>query len=328
MNYIGERILFALRNRYERYIYNDTSHLDRIADPDIASEIIYNELSSEKPSMICRFGNTEFNTILNYLSIQSGKKNVFDLIKGKQDAWWWRKDILYNIQELSGFFPSSAEYVEKFCNELINEIDDIDILASWINKETVFENQLNKIPRIFLPYLEPYWSKNPWSRILEDKRVLVVHPFAKQIEYQYNNHRCDLFEDKSVLPSFQLETIPAVQSLGGENNGFKSWFDALDFMKEKIGSKNFDICLIGCGAYGMPLAHHVKKMGKKSVHLAGALQLLFGIKGSRWESPSYGVCEWGLPYGFYTNLINEYWKKPGEAGQPQNFKNVEGACYW
>lgn len=42
---------------------------------------------------------------------------------------------------------------------------------------------------------------------------------------------------------------------------------------------DYDICLIGCGAYGFPLAAHAKRKGKKAVHLGGALQLLFGIKG-------------------------------------------------
>ena len=42
--------------------------------------------------------------------------------------------------------------------------------------------------------------------------------------------------------------------------------------------KNFDIALIGCGAYGFPLAAFVKGIGKKAVHIGGPLQLFFGIK--------------------------------------------------
>ena len=130
------------------------------------------------------------------------------------------------------------------------------------------------------------------------------------------------------MPSFQLKTIKAVQSLADEQTDFNDWFEALDFMKAEIDKVDYDICLIGCGAYGFPLAAHVKRMGKKGFHYGGALQLLFGIRGKRWEDPSYGVKEWGIPYGFYSNLMNEHWIRPGTAAMPKNAKVVEGACYW
>jgi hypothetical protein len=100
-------------------------------------------------------------------------------------------------------------------------------------------------------------------------------------------------------------------------------------MEDEIDKHEYDVCLIGCGAYGMPLAAHVKRQGKKAVHLGGVLQLLFGIKGNRWEDPYYAVKEWGVPVGAYANLVNRpYWIKPGEYGRPKNADNVEGACYW
>lgn len=71
-----------------------------------------------------------------------------------------------------------------------------------------------------------------------------------------------------------------------------------------------------------------KKMGKQAIHLGGVLQLLFGIKGNRWENPNYGVKEWGIPYGSYSNLINDFWIKPSDKEKPQQSDQVEGACYW
>jgi hypothetical protein len=55
---------------------------------------------------------------------------------------------------------------------------------------------------------------------------------------------------------------------------------------------------------------------------------LFGIRGKRWEDPNYGVKEWGIPTGFYSDLMNEHWKRPGNAAMPTNAQVVEGACYW
>ena len=53
--------------------------------------------------------------------------------------------------------------------------------------------------------------------------------------------------------------------------------------------------------------------------MAGVTQLLFGIKGKRWED--YVV--WP-----YMNLFNDHWVRPGASEKPKNATVVEGACYW
>ena len=136
-------------------------------------------------------------------------------------------------------------------------------------------------------------------------------------------------KNSEILTEFKsLQVIKAVQTLGEGDNRFKDWFEALEFMQSEIDKIDYDICLIGCGAYGFHLAAHVKRNGKKGIHMGGALQLLFGIKGKRWEDPNYGVKQWNIPYGFYSKLINEHWVRPDEKDKPRNAQIVEGACYW
>lgn len=209
---------------------------------------------------------------------------------------------------------------------MLQDIPEVDILGSWLAGEQLFEKELKNADKVHLRLLEPYWAENHWSRALEGKKILIVHPFAKDIEQQYQKR--DLLFEKNILPTFQLTTIQAVQSVAGEKTEFVDWFEALEFMKAEIDKVDYDICLIGCGAYGFPLAAHVKRMGKKGFHYGGALQLLFGIKGKRWEDPNYGVEVWGIPNGFYTNLMNEHWIRPEGNNKPKNAQVVEGACYW
>lgn len=54
------------------------------------------------------------------------------------------------------------------------------------------------------------------------------------------------------------------------------WYYLKFYFAMKI---NFDTAIIGCGAYGMPLAAQIKNAGRQAIHLGGAVQLLFGIKG-------------------------------------------------
>jgi hypothetical protein len=145
---------------------------------------------------------------------------------------------------------------------------------------------------------------------------LVVHPFAESIRRQYAR-RERLFADPSVLPDFQLKTLQAVQSIGGQSRGFADWFEALDWMEQQMAAEDFDVAIIGAGAYGLPLAAHAKRLGRKAVHLGGATQILFGIRGRRWDE-----------HPFISQLYNPFWVRPLPEETPPNYTDVESGCYW
>lgn len=327
MNIFIELLLRRLRFLYLRK-HPKYYSLEREIDPQKSSDIIYDLLCSPNSCMIARYGMVEFNCLLNYLGVRHGKKDYCGFIEGKVFPWWWTRETIFKMTNNAGFFPSTPGNLGRFSKLLLEDTKDLDVLASWINDEKTLEQDLQKVKKIFLPYLEPYWSKEPWTKALKGKNVLVVHPFSSLIEQQYKEKRKYLFKNEKVLPEFNLITFKAIQSMGGDGNGFNSWFEALQWMKSEISKIEFDICIIGCGAYGFHLAAHVKRLGKKAIHMGGATQLLFGIRGKRWDDVNYGVNEWGLPSGFYVDLVNEYWVRPGEAERPKNADSVENACYW
>ena len=163
--------------------------------------------------------------------------------------------------------------------------------------------------------IEPYFWQSPWSAALKGKKVLVVHPFTESIKRQYSQARDHLYADPDILPEFELLTVKAVQSLG-QRNVSAVWFKALDSMKSQIEQHNFDIALLGAGAYGLPLTAHIKRMGKMAIYTGGATQILFGIKGKRWENrPSF------------SKLFNSYWVSPLPAEVPESVK-TKNPDYW
>lgn len=319
-----------LRNFRDQIFGEKRRYLSCEHDPNKAADIIIKLLESPNPCMIARFGSTELYCLTNYLAYKKGFiRSFFPFIFANGEPWWIMPQRVRDLINNSGFFSAyEDQQIESFCELMLSDIKYLDVLGSWVHKECLIEDQLININKIFLPYLEPYYATIPWTMMLKGKKVLVVHPFANQIKRQYYQNRTKIFKHNDILPDFRLEVIAAVQSLGGEANGFHTWFEALQSMKDEIDKVNYDICIIGCGAYGFHLAAHVKRSGKKAIHLGGATQLLFGIKGNRWENPMYGVKEWGLPYGFYTDMFNDYWVKPGSEGRPRNAEEVEGACYW
>lgn len=330
MNNITIVILKALRKGYQKIIRTTRVPYDMgITNPDEASKVIYNLLASGKPCMIARYGAFELATTINYLGVTSFHPSAWKFIKGEQPEWWWNKNLMRYMQTNAGFFPSTDENLMKFGKLMVEDSLQVDVLGSWLPDEKIIIPYMKEdVKRCSLLLLEPYWSSTPWSRILEGKRVVVVHPFAESIRKQYEENREHLFKNKEVLPQFcSLRVVKAVQSLGGECNGFKDWFEALEWMKNEIDKEEYDICLIGCGAYGFPLAAHVKRTGHQAVHLGGALQLLFGIKGKRWENPEYGVNVF-RKQGCYPALFNQYWIRPTSSIIPTYAKQVEGGCYW
>lgn len=286
---------------------------------DYANDLIYKYLKSDKPCMIARFGGFELNSLVNYLGVNNKNKSIIKYIKGQQPEMWWNKSTLKYLHTNAGFFPNDIRYVEKFCEQMLNDIPEIDVLGSWLKEERFVFKELINTKRVVLEDLEPFFSINPWTKALEGKKVLIIHPFTETIEKQYEKRNL-LFEN-NLLPKFELITLKAVQSIAGEKTEFNNWFEALDSMKAKIDAIDYDICIIGAGAYGFPLAAHVKRRGKKGFHLGGVTQLLFGIKGRRWvDNP--------ILYYPYVNLFNDHWTYPLQVNKPMRAKKVEDACYW
>ena len=139
-----------------------------------------------------------------------------------------------------------------------------------------------------------------------------------------------LFSNKDILPDFDLIVYKAIQSVSDCEVPYNDWFEALNTMEKDINEIDFDICLLGCGAYGLPLAASIKRNGKKAFHIGGGLQLLFGIKGKRWDRDDYGK-EHNLPFLFekpYKSLYNEYWVRPSLSETPNNVEKADRASYW
>ena len=219
----------------------------------------------------------------------------------------------------TGFFPvDDKKLLEKFSEFYLKSTESIDLMGVWNSSEyegNAISEFCSQATLANMTSLEPYYFENPWSAALNGKKVLVIHPFAKTIEKQYAKHS-QLFENKYVLPDFDLIMFKAENTIFGHEK-FKNWFEVFDHSCEQIAKIEFDVAIIGAGAYGLPFAAFVKKMGKQAVHMAGATQILFGIKGKRWDE-----------HPTISKLYNEHWVRPDEEETPKDHLKVEKGCYW
>lgn len=287
----------------------DKQFVDRdIISIENANDIIYELIASGKPFMLARLGETEVRAIADALGIRLGAKRNAD------------KERLKRLYNNAGVFPYGEDMEIRFMEYYCRFLSEADVLGVWntfmqdyiIDKYVGLNTILTE-----LKSLEPYYNKLPWSRALQGKKVLVIHPFSESIKKQYLK-REQLFDNNDILPEFELTTLQAVQTIAGcKDDRFNNWFEALDYMYDEAMKRDFDVAILGCGAYGFPLAARIKKAGKQAIHLGGATQILFGIKGTRWDN-----------HPFISKLYNSNWIRPDESEKPTNSGSVENSCYW
>ena len=86
---------------------------------------------------------------------------------------------------------------------------------------------------------------------------------------------------------------------------------------KQIKKIDFDIAILGCGAYGHMLCHKIDtELKKDAIYVGGSIQTLFGIISSREKE--HGKIKYD------ENWISEI---PDEY-KPSNYKLIENGCYW
>ena len=280
--------------------------------PESAGDILKEGILADKPFMASRFGNTEIHVMVNIMRRRLMGDN--DKSREERNLWFGR------LCNGAGFFPDDEGLLEQYTDVMIDACEQIDLLGMWHRhmEDYLLKYYMHKAEITYLRWLEPWYAKSPWTAALRGKKVLVVHPFEESIKKQYSR-REKIFPGTDILPEFELKTLKAVQtSAGGKDDRFKDWFEALDYMYQEAIRIDFDVAIIGCGAYGMPLAAMLKKAGKKAIHLGGVTQILFGIKGKRWVE---SLIDKKIP-------MNDDWIYPSKDETPQKADSVEGGCYW
>lgn len=292
----------AARNLYKGLRFGIKYRGVQVLEAEAGNELARAAILRGEPFVFGRCGATEMRTVADWLE------------HGGHFTDRTRQDI----QNLSGVFPTDDATLVRFCQYYVDCVHNADLLALWdVGAERQVIRECRGTLFTKLRALEPYYHAQPWSAALAGKKVLVVHPFKATILQQYAR-REQLFPGTQILPEFaSLTVVQAVQGLAGQKTGYNSWFDALAAMEAEMDAADYEVAIIGAGAYGLPLATHARDTGHVAIQMSGATQLLFGIKGKRWDDhPVIG------------KLYNDAWVRPAESEGIARRETVEGGSYW
>jgi len=280
-------------------------------------EFLAKRIRAGEPLCVARFGLTELAVFRHADALKQHGK-VGGLLDHLATG-----DVIFSayrskkLMETTGLRPFDSEGGERFHGVMLDCLPHVDVLASWAPGEGWFSDKLSHVDLVDIEDLAAYRFENPWTVALENKKVLVVHPYDKTIRAQYAHKRQVIFDNPLVLPSFDLTTYRPPQAYFGEIRDADHWFQCLEVMTREVVSLDFDIALIGAGPFGMPLAATIKKAGRQAIHLGGTTQVLFGIIGQRW-----------LDNAGVARLMNEHWVRPSPEETPSQPTRVEKSAYW
>jgi hypothetical protein len=143
MNSFGRKSLSVLRSAYRRLFLRRDNPIRFDFTGQEASDLIRQSLTSDLPCMICRFGSVELDAVLRYVDINAphslARKSLMYIL-GQIGPFWWDDRIKHKMQKNTGFFPATGDALNQFSQRMINDIKQIDILASWQRQEIRLRN--------------------------------------------------------------------------------------------------------------------------------------------------------------------------------------------
>jgi hypothetical protein len=171
-------------------------------------------------------------------------------------------------------------------------IDHFNPEKKWSNFSTRYADALvaskDHMTYEFIEAIHPFFATtDEW---MAGKKVLVVSPFSRTIEFQYSR-RDSLFQEFRY-PFFELVTYDAPVTYnnaediknGSITSRTSNWVDELELMKQDISKIDFDVALLSCGSYAGPLGVDIASRGKKAIYIGGVLNVMFNIFGQRYDT--------------------------------------------
>jgi hypothetical protein len=231
----------------------------------------------------------------------------------------------------SGVFPANSAFYREFAAFYADRMRELDCIGLSMDS---LRPSLEIIRFYsFTADLIRYHDQEPDRSVPADdsrcylphfagRRVLIVSPYAQALRDRAERDTFEAVWTNTGKRWFEPATVDAVEFPYGfareTQRHFGTCLDLLDDIKARVQQHEFDVALIGAGALGIPIASHVKSLGKVGLSLGGALQVIFGVIGHRWRRSAH----WRERY------INEAWVDVPAKYRPDPGETDASMNYW
>lgn len=268
-----------------------------INDPADILNLLNQTMDKKDSIFISRIGGSDFKAVAEYIDNP-------DQINSST----WVDFHLKRVRDLNGFFDfeSKLENFEKYLNICYDAYKSSAIIAYagktipnfektisrgrlsfpenqekfikevCANKNCVDWQSLCLNPRKFLDSMK-VWAK--------DKKILIVSPFSESIRLQFEK-KDNLFYN-FVYPKFHLVTYTSSITYNNDednptslNVSTSNWVEECQKMMKEISQLDFDVALLSCGSYALPIGNFIDiVLQKKAIYTGVAMNYYFNIYG-------------------------------------------------
>jgi hypothetical protein len=279
-------------------------------------------ISQDKPLFFSRVGGTDFYTVGEYFTQNTNFESPE-----------WRNDRIKTLKAFNGYFDfnNDMNVFHKYLKDMVRfykNSDDMFYCGGHLIDSIKNDNLIERDETIlnyvadgktithygFLENVKPFLkSFTTWGK---DKKILIISPLSKSIEYQYKN-KDNLYVDYK-FPEFELKTYNTkiTYSTNADTHNTlnvttNNWNEECIKMAIEIEKIDFDIAFLSCASYSMFLGDFIKhQMKKKSIYIGGILNVFFNIYGGRFKT-----------YFGASGLNSKYEINPFEN---EDIKNIRG----
>lgn len=282
-----------------------------IGYPDSFTRDLRPLLSGSRPFFLSRIGGSDTDAVIDFLVAES--TNSSEALEGHvrkhlpivstYNGFYAKRDIERHyfdyLRRLIACYKSLT--IATVCNaKLVTAYFPTCIhpsLQEFSESPTSVANFFSNISQPWRPVnLYPYnrienigthhTLMNLLAETLVGKKVLVVSPFAKSVTENFG--RRHTFFKEINYPEFELRTVNTPITYFGLSDEFyphENWVQTLEALQQEISKQDFDVALLSCGSYALPLGGFISAtLQKQAIYVGGVLQLMFGIMGRRYEN--------------------------------------------
>ncbi len=261
-------------------------------------------LEQGKPFACIRFGGSELSALNGHEKIRLGFAKTY-----KEKTRWAMK-------VRAGFYPTDDAHLNEWVDLYESKIKDASLFGvlGFHMEDYFFVRDLPHAHAFNGFAIEPLLGE--WSSALKGKKVLVITPFADEVRFQYGRRERIFPKEPDLLPVFSLRVVAAPMTLGEDTDyRFPSFMRSLEELEKEVKATDFDVALIGAGAYGTLLTMYCHSLGHMAIQTGGATQTLFGILGHRWEKRPH-----------VSARVNDFWIRP--SVKPKGYEKIDQGAYW
>ena len=282
---------------------------NNIYDDDIGIQVLCKQISNQDKFCISRIGGIEYDAYGHYLLYGYDPNSIFYKNMFKYCGYYDldnKKNIYdeYMIKYQECLRSSSLIMVAN--SKLESSMKFLSVSNQYFMKDVIYPTSDNilstitHIPKISYGILESFNYFGTFYPMLDNKKILIISPFEEEIRLQLEI-KDQLFDKNIKYPNFaKVEYINTYLTTNNYTTPHRNWKETYNYYKDIINTKDFEICLLICGAYAYPLSNYIyNTLNKSCIHIGGIGQLFFGIRGGRYNNLTY-----------FTRMMNDNWIYP------------------